>query len=692
MAATIRRKKKKDHRQTAFTRFMIIIAFFVLWIGGIGARLVYLQVNQHDELRQKAVGQRRDVKQTKLLRGTIYDRNERALAMSVKAKTLYADPMRMDDINAAAKDLAKILKKSEKELREQLADAKEAERRFVPLEKGLDTARSDEINKALDRSGVRKSDLPNYPGLHWRDEQRRSYPHGTLAAHVIGFSDAAGVGQAGIEQAQNVALYGAVIKRQQERDRLGRVYDEVVTEKEPPKDVILTIDNTTQYFVEQALEKAVKQSNAKSGMVVVLSNKTGEVLAMANYPTFDPNDLSTITSDNLRNSSIQSMYSPGSVFKLITYSAAIERKLARPDAEIEAGNGTINVGKRVFKDSRALGRITYTKAMAVSSNVCAIKTSMKVGREGFYQTVRDFGFGEPTGVGLPAETSGVVRSPDKWFGDSLASMSIGYEIGVSALQMATAFATIANDGVKIQPHVIKEIRQSDETTVSVTRPEKKRVVSVETARQLRTMLREVVVSGTGKKARIEGYSSAGKTGTAWKFDEALKRVNSAKYISSFIGFAPANDPEVTIAVVMDEPKVGGRDGGSVAAPVFKEIAEQVLPHLKIKPGSDDGNFREPQEEEPEFDLVEIVGNGEEISPFGKTENAEEIADNSSEEKPKGGEKLAVREPKREEKKEKVPQKPAAKDNGATGPRPVPKAAKQEPAGTTRKRIETKQRN
>ena len=388
MAASIRSKKKKDHRQTAFTRFMIIIALFVLWIGGIGARLVYLQVNQHDELRSKAVGQRRDVKQTKLLRGTIYDRNERALAMSVKAKTLYADPMRIDDINKAAKDLAKILKKNEKTLREQLSDAKEMERRFVPLEKGLDTAQADEINKALDRSGVSKSDLPNYPGLHWREEQKRSYPHGSLAAHVIGFSDAAGVGQAGVEQAQNTALYGAVIKRQQERDRLGRVYDEVVTEKEPPKDVILTIDNTTQYFVEQALENAVKQSNAKSGMAVVLSNKTGEVLAMANYPTFDPNDLGSITTDNLRNSSIQSMYSPGSVFKLITYSAAVERNLARSDAEIEAGNGTISVGKRVFKDSRALGRITYTKAMAVSSNVCAIKTSMRVGRDGFYQTIR----------------------------------------------------------------------------------------------------------------------------------------------------------------------------------------------------------------------------------------------------------------------------------------------------------------
>ena len=188
--------------------------------------------------------------------------------------------MRIDDINKTAGDLAKVLKKNEKELRKQLTDAKEAERRFVPIEKGLDTAQADEINKALERAGSRKADLPNYPGLHWREEQKRSYPHGTLAAHIIGFSNAEGKGQAGIEQAQNDVLYGAVIKRQQERDRLGRVYDEVVTEKEPPKDIVLTIDNTTQYFVEQALEKAVTNSNARSGMAVVISNKTGEVLAM----------------------------------------------------------------------------------------------------------------------------------------------------------------------------------------------------------------------------------------------------------------------------------------------------------------------------------------------------------------------------------------------------------------------------
>jgi cell division protein FtsI (penicillin-binding protein 3) len=206
---------------------------------------------------------------------------------------------------------------------------------------------------------------------------------------------------------------------------------------------------------------------------------------------------------------------------------------------------------------------------------------MRVGKESFYDYVQKFGFGKPTGIELPAETGGIVRALDRWNGDSLASMSIGYEIGVSALQMATAFATIANDGVRIQPHIVKEIRQSDETTIPLPVPERTQVVSTETARDLRSMLREVVLAGTGKRAQLDGYSSAGKTGTAWKFDPAIKGINRAKYVSSFIGFAPADNPAITIAVVMDEPKLGGRDGGGSAAPAFREIAETILPELNI---------------------------------------------------------------------------------------------------------------
>ncbi|HMO81718.1 MAG TPA: penicillin-binding protein 2 [Pyrinomonadaceae bacterium] len=675
MSIKPRARKKRDLKQAAFTRFMVIVSILILWIGGVGARLVYLQVTQYEELRKKAVGQRRDIKQTKLPRGTIFDRNERALALSVQVKTLYADATKIEDIKETARILSRALKQNESELRKRLSDAKAVDRKYVPIAKGIDSAEADSLNRLLEQPEVKKADLPRYQGLHWRDEQKRSYPQGSLAAHVIGFSNADGNGQAGIEQSQNDNLYGAVIRKQQQRDRLGRVYDETVAEKEPPKDVVLTIDTTAQFFTEQALEKAVKQSNARAGMAVLISNRTGEVLAMANYPTFDPNRLDGITSDNLANGVVQSIYSPGSVFKLITYGAALERRLVSPDAEIDAGSGTIEIGKRRFRDSRGYGRISYSKAMAVSSNVCAIKTSMRVGKEGFHRTILDFGFGQQTGVGLPAEVSGIVRPPERWYGDSMASMSIGYEIGVSVLQMATAFATIANDGVRIQPHVIKELRQQDGTIVSVTRPERTRVVSVETARGLRRMLREVVVSGTGKRAQVAGYTTAGKTGTAWKFDEKLKRVNSAKYVSSFIGFAPAEDPEVTIAVVIDEPKVGGRDGGSVAAPVFREIAEQLLPEMKIS--RDPGVFVMGDDPD-DLPLLEAVGNGEELFSIAETErggeNGEDAAPDGDRLKRPANDKPAptAREP-----------VAAAKPPGRM--RPLPGVEKRPPtAGPTRK--------
>jgi cell division protein FtsI (penicillin-binding protein 3) len=615
MASRTKKVRKRNLRQTAFTRFMLIVAVFVLWIGGISARLVHLQVQEHEWLKGRAMGQRRDVKRTKMLRGTIFDRNERVLAMSVNVKTLYADATQITDIKSTAKSVAKAIGANEKKLFEQLSEAKDDERRFVPLAKGLDEEAVQKVNKSLDNSAIKKADLPKFEGLYWREDQKRSYPYQALAAHVIGFSNADGVGQAGIEQSQNDDLYGAVIKKTQERDRLGRIYDETVSEKEPPSDVVLTISNSIQYKTEQALEKAVKASNAKSGLAIVIANKTGEILAMANYPTFDPNKLSGITPENLSNNAIQSVYSPGSVFKLVTYGSALEKHLITPEGEIDAGNGTIEVAGHKFTDSHAVGRVNYKEALAHSSNVCAIKTGMRVGRESFYDLVQKMGFGKPTGIELPAETSGIVRPIERWNGDSLASMSIGYEIGVSALQMATAFATIANDGVKIQPHIIKEIRQSDEEKVSVTQPTTSQVVSRETARDLRKMLRQVVIDGTGRRAQLDGYTSAGKTGTAWKFDEKTKRINSAKYISSFIGFAPADNPEVTIAVVMDEPKNGARDGGGVSAPVFREIAEQILPELNVP-----HDMELVAKNEQVEDIPETIGNGDApVQPEEKSE-------------------------------------------------------------------------
>jgi cell division protein FtsI (penicillin-binding protein 3) len=398
---------------------------------------------------------------------------------------------------------------------------------------------------------------------------------------LIGFSNEADQGVAGIEQSQDDILHGAVIKRYQKRDRFGRVYDEEVAEREAPGDVILTIDSAYQYMVEQALEKGVKQANAKSGIAVVLNAKTGEILALANYPTFDPNTINSKTAVNINNNAIQSVYSPGSTFKLVTYGAGLEKRLFNATDMISAGNGTIEVADHVFTDSHAVGTVSYSQAMAHSSNVCAIKTAMGVGREDFASMVKKMGFGAKSGVELPAETAGIVRPLEKWNGDSLASMSIGYEIGVTALQMTSAFATIANDGVRIKPRIIREVRRSGEAPPQTTQPEQTQVVTKETARQLRTMLKQVVLTGTGRRAQLNGYSAAGKTGTAWKVNTKSRSVDSSKYISSFIGMAPADDPEIAIGVIMDEPKGGARDGGMVSAPVFSDIAQRLLHEMRV---------------------------------------------------------------------------------------------------------------
>ena len=653
---TIKIVKKKNPMQVIFTRFMFIVAVFVLWIGAIGVRLVHLQINQHEWLSEQAQEQRRDFKKSKMLRGTIYDRTERALAMSVKTKSLYADPAEIEDVETTARQVAEVLKIKPNEILKSLTEAKESGKRFVWLARKLDETSAQKINEALENKDLRKFDLPKYPGLHWREEQKRSYPYKSLAAHIIGFSNNDDIGQAGIEQSQEALLQGEVTKKWQDRDRLGRVYEEEQVERKEPKDVVLTISNSIQYKVEEALEKGVKFANAKSGMAIVLNPKTGEILAMANYPTFDPNKFNEISPDVLTNRAIHDIYSPGSVFKLITYSSAIDSNSIDPNGKVDCTRGFIEVAKHRFNDPHATKVMSYDEAFAVSSNVAAIKTGMGLGKEKFYGYTQKFGFGQTTGIELPAEAKGIIRSPETWYGDSLASMSIGYEIGVTALQMASAYGAIANDGVKVQPHIIREIRHSDGKVFSLTEPQRTPVVSSGAAHYMRRMMREVVLKGTAKRAQLNGYTSAGKTGTAWKFNAKLKRVDSGKYVSSFIGFAPAENPEVVIAVVMDEPKGGARDGGQVSAPVFREIAEQILPEMNVIP---DGTIRQDvlqAEEIPEVVEEDII--------IAETEDRKENKNSETEPKIEKPAKVVIPE-KPKEKKEGKKEKDFPKPKNAT---------------------------
>ena len=571
-------RKPADLKRLLFTRFMLIVAAFILWIGGISVRLVHLQVNQHRYLLAKARAQSIYNQRSKQLRGTIYDRNLAVLAMSVEVNTLFVNPTEIEDVPRAASDLSKAAHIDSKQLLAKLAEAKSQNKSYLPIAKKVDKDNYDRINKALFDPDVRKSDQPKYEGVHWDEDQTRSYPYGSLAAPTIGISNDEDEGVAGVEQSQNKVLEGEFINRLLQRDRYGRIFDEQVSNTKPPENVVLTLDKSVQIVTERALAEGVANAQARAGMALVMDPTNGEILALANYPTFDPTNIKTgDTSNHL----VQSVYSPGSVFKLVTYGAALEKKLFRPTDMIDAGNGTIEVAGHKFTDSHHIGFVNYAEALAHSSNVCAIKTGLRVGKSDFYSMVQKMGFGQRTGIELPAETKGLVRNPDIWNGDSLASMSIGYEIGVTPLQIATAFATIANDGIKNQPHIIKEIRDSEGSPISVTEPNQSQVVSAQTAQDLRVMLRQVVLSGTGRRAQLDGYTSAGKTGTAWKFDPKTKRVERSKYMSTFVGFAPVENPKFVIVVVMDEPQTGARDGGTVSAPVFRDIAQTLLMAMNV---------------------------------------------------------------------------------------------------------------
>ncbi len=588
-----RKKKNKHTSQTIFTRYMLVVAVFILWIGAIGVRLVYLQVNSHPEFRQQVLDQRQFVVESKMLRGTIFDRNGHPLAMSLEANSLYVDPMEIKDIDETSRVLGTALGMKANRLAKKIRSDKKRGRRFTWVKRKVDadtaTIVTNEVIEARDPETGEKQ----FRGINWVQEQKRRYPYGPMAANVIGFANSEEKGQAGIELSLEKELRGESITTVKERDRLGRVYDEWGNERVSSNDVVLTLDSRIQEIVEEALAAGAKRANVKSGRAIVMNPKNGEILAMANYPSFNPNISRDITKQSWKNGAIQDNFPPGSIFKIITYGAALEENLIQPEGEIDCGNGTITIAQHKFNDSHPIGLVSYSRAFAESSNVGAIKTGLKVGKESFYKYAKEFGFGEPTGIQLPAETGGLLRAPKTWNRDSLASMSIGYEIGVSALQSATAFATIANDGVKIQPRIVKEIRNSKGEIVSATEPNGRQVVRKDTARKLRKMMEEVVDEGTAMKAQLLGYTSAGKTGTAWKYDAKMKAINRNRYVASFVGFAPANSPEIVVAVVMDEPRGALKYGGDVAAPVFKAIAENVLPVLDVIPNK---SIEEPIDE------------------------------------------------------------------------------------------------
>ncbi|MBA2731548.1 MAG: transpeptidase family protein [Acidobacteria bacterium] len=552
------------------TRALVVACILGVWMLAIGVRLIYLQTSQHEWLSSRARTQQQDAVETSLIRGLVLDRHNVELARSIDTESFWAVPREIKNVEEVSARLAPIVEMDARVLADRLKESQSANRKFAWIARKLDQERAGKIH-AL-----------NLEGVYTLKEPKRHYPNGALAAHVLGFVGMDEVGLAGIERSYNERILGAAGKVTIDTDAHGRPYGSFEAQARPGETVVLTIDRLVQYKTEQALLSAVERSRAKSGTAIVLDPRTGEILALASAPTFDPNDPRATNEQARINQALQNIYEPGSTFKIVAYSAAIEQGLAKPTDRIDCQMGGITVAGRLIRDHHAFGSLTLTEALAKSSNVAAIKLGLRVGDDSMHDYMTRFGFGCKTGVELQGETDGILRKVKNWQPSSMGSLAIGQEIGVTPLQMAAAFGTLANDGVRIAPHLVREVRAADGTIVYSASPEERKVVSVATAQTLRGMLEEVTLNGTAKQAQLDGYTAAGKTGTAQKIDPKTRAYSKTKFIGSFVGFAPVENPAVVIIVVIDEP-VGGYHGGEVAAPVFREIAEQILPALNITP-------------------------------------------------------------------------------------------------------------
>jgi cell division protein FtsI (penicillin-binding protein 3) len=543
----------------------------LLLLCGFGVvlfRLVTLQVLQAAELSVKADRQHQKTVSLEGARGTIVDRHGKVLAMNVEVPSVFGVPTTVDSPLKTARQLSPILHVRTDELERKLRQ----DRRFVWLARKLDPEQGRRLDRlALDGIGVVM-------------EGRRFYPKGPLLAHVLGFSGMDGEGLEGIEHRYEPYLHGEKRMMVLQRDALGHtVFPKGMTERSPTPghSLRLTIDEVIQYIVERELEDAVGSARAKSGTMIVLDPKTGAVLAMAVSPRFDPNAVSALSPDRWRNRALTDAYEPGSTMKAMMAAAAIEERVVRPNTMVFGEHGRMTVANTVIHDHERLGWISFAQVIQKSSNIGAAKTGMALGEHRLYRYLQAFGFGQRTEIDLPGEGVGLVRDPKDWGRRSVASISIGQEIGVTPLQMVSAVAAIANNGVLMKPYVVSEIRDADNHILRQVPPQtRRRVISPETARSVTKILEGVVTDGTGTNAAIPGFRVAGKTGTAQKIDPRTGTYSASRFVASFTGYAPADNPQLAMIVVIDEPQ-GDTRGGAVAAPVFSRVGEQVLSYLGV---------------------------------------------------------------------------------------------------------------
>jgi len=598
-AARFNRSRNSATRAVPFkrARFWIICLFFLLWTVAILGRLFWLQVARHQEFVDRAQKQQQRAFEVAPRRGVLYDRNLHELAMTVQVDSIYAVPTEITNKQDTAEVLASVVHTDPEDTQtsaDQIAARLNKGGSFAWIARRVLPEVSAQV-KELVKAGAVK-------GIYIQKEFQRFYPVNQIAAQVLGYVGVDDNGLGGLEQKFEAQLHGVPGRMYTAVDARRRVLGSSEREPAPGRNLVLTIDENIQFRAERALDHAMQKTGADNGTVVVQDVHTGQILALAIRPTFNPNQFRRTTPELLRNHAVSDVYEPGSTFKLVTYAAALDQHVVTPDEIIDCQGGAINIGKRTIHDDKGehFGRITVHEALEHSSDVAAVKLAMKLGPDRFYQYIRDFGFGARSGAELPGETRGLLSPVARWNGlSSLGSIAIGQEVAVTPLQLVSMVSTIANGGVYLPPHILMP-GQTDPAapndkpaaplTASPFRPGEDlpnplppgahRVISTLAAAQMRKMMEGVVLYGTGRQAQLNGYSSGGKTDTAQKIDPATHKYSKTMHVASFAGIAPVNNPAIAVAVVMDNPR-GDYHGASVSAPVFTDVAQQVLEYLGI---------------------------------------------------------------------------------------------------------------
>lgn len=565
----VRHKQESNPIKESFSRILLLKVMLVFMFGVVALRLVHIQVIESTKYQDIAKKQYESKASIPAGRGNIYDRNGKILVSNATSVSFGADPTIVgNNASSVADRFARVFGESKSSYLAKLADTK---RRFVWLQRRV----KPEIAKRVNSEEL--------DGIIQLNEPRRIYHYETVAGQLLGFTDVDNKGISGIEVQFDEQLRGIDGYVIMQRDGLGRLRPSVDYPRVDPvngKNIVLTIDLEYQSIAESELRKGIERNNAESGLVVMLEPATGAILAMANSPGIDPNNIAGVNDALPKNRIITDMFEPGSVFKVVAASAAIEHSLVKLDQRFFAENGTYTVRfasgqERKITDTHAYGMLTFQEAIEYSSNIVVAKVSNLIGSELFYKTARNYGFGIATGVELPGEVNGELKKPDQWSGATLNSMAIGYEVGVTPMQIAAAYAAVANNGVLMKPFVVKqELGQHNELLVEVHPQQIRKVVSKPTAELLTKIFQGVVERGTGASARQEQVSVAGKTGTSRKFVDGKYEVGN--YTASFVGYLPAENPKVVCLIMLDHPREGGYTGGLASAPIFKAIAEKII--------------------------------------------------------------------------------------------------------------------